>query len=76
MVSDDVVYVTAITLSVAAGPLFREVLKDSHSKRWVSTILGVILLLVTCGYHFIHLCITVIGNCILLSLVPASKNDR
>ncbi|CAL1548456.1 unnamed protein product [Lymnaea stagnalis] len=76
MISDDAIYTLFMAVSVGSGPLFREVLKDAHSRRYVSTFLGLFMLWATCGYHLIHLLITVVGNCIILSIVPHSKNER
>ncbi|KAK7501472.1 hypothetical protein BaRGS_00007276 [Batillaria attramentaria] len=66
MASDDFLYGVAIVSSVAVGLLFRKV-KGEEVRRILSTCLGLILLISLCGPHSLHLVITVIGNCWILS---------
>ncbi|KAK0058902.1 lysophospholipid acyltransferase 7-like isoform X1 [Biomphalaria pfeifferi] len=75
MASNDVIYTLAMVISVALGPLFRDVLKDATSRKYVSAVLGFLLLLGTCGHHIIHLLITILGNCFILSFFCPSKSE-
>ncbi|KAK7113240.1 lysophospholipid acyltransferase 7-like [Littorina saxatilis] len=72
MASDDVFYAITILSSVAVGLIFRYVTGE-EIRRLLSTFLGVGLLYTLCGYHCCHLAITVLGNCILLTLPGLQK---
>ncbi|XP_076459466.1 membrane-bound acylglycerophosphatidylinositol O-acyltransferase mboat7-like isoform X2 [Babylonia areolata] len=65
MASDDFFYAVTILSSVAAGLLFRKVTGEEN-RRWLSTLLGVVLLYVLCGSDCWHFVITVVGNCIII----------
>ncbi|CAG5124357.1 unnamed protein product [Candidula unifasciata] len=76
MVSDDLIYGFVAVASVGAGCIFRDVLRDCTSRRWLATILGLTLLWLICGYHMIHLLITVTGNCLLLRVIAPTQDER
>ncbi|KAH9502582.1 Lysophospholipid acyltransferase 7 [Bulinus truncatus] len=75
MASDDIIYTVMMIISVALGPLFRDIFQNASSRRYIATIMGVLLLLGTCGYHTIHLIITVLGNCLILTLCHPPKDE-
>ena len=69
MASDDIFYAITILSSVTVGLVFRKV-AGTESRRYLSTCIGVALLYLLCGRHCLHLAITVLGNCVLLSVPP------
>ncbi|GFN96840.1 lysophospholipid acyltransferase 7 [Plakobranchus ocellatus] len=76
MVSDDIVYGLFMLTSVAIGPVFTNFLTLPASKRLASSLVGLLLLWIVCGGHIVHIFINIIGNCILISLIPPAKNEN
>lgn len=67
---NDIIYLSLLLSSVAIGPYYRR-LKTVHSKKWIGTCLGMLLILIVSGYNALHPFISIaIGiACIKLSTV-------
>jgi len=70
---DDVTYVTILVASVGLGKLVRLIppeLKDGKRefklRKWVSTILGLIIACLVSGWHVFHILVEILGNALVL----------
>ena len=76
MVPDDVVYGLFMVTSVSIGPIFTNYFTGPAPKRLASAVIGLLLLWAACGFHIIHIFINVLGNCLLVLMVPPTKNEK
>ena len=74
--SDDIIYALFIITSVGVGPVIRKFFTDPQTRRWVSSLIGFILLAMVCGGHIAHLIVTIVGNCILINLFSGSSTTK
>ena len=65
MISDDVIYVFILLVSIALGYVFQNI-QDTARKKWFSTITGFTIVCLVSGLHAIHavLLVLIIGSII------------
>lgn len=56
---NDIIYLLLLLLSVGIGPYYRS-LPNVNIKKWVGTLLGILLILVVSGYNSLHPFISVL----------------
>ncbi|XP_028678200.1 lysophospholipid acyltransferase 7 [Erpetoichthys calabaricus] len=65
MTPDELIYISVLALSIPVGFIFRYL--SPPLKQAVSLILGLAVVLTTCGFHILHSLITVIGSWVLIN---------
>ncbi|ESO84216.1 hypothetical protein LOTGIDRAFT_155546 [Lottia gigantea] len=68
MASDDTVYAGLLIFSVLFGS-FIKYIRGANVKRFVTCLVGVILVVIICKFHCLHSLIAVLVNCLLLKFV-------
>ena len=68
---DDIIYVGLLLVSIAFGKVTRQV-QDKESRKWTSSIFGLIVVLVVSGWSTLHTLSSVILHTILIKFSPKS----
>lgn len=68
MLLDDIIYITLLCLSVAIGPLIRNV-PNKYFRRLFSTVAGILIVLIVSGKHIIHPLFVTFVNALIVLLV-------
>ena len=68
---DDIIYVGLLLVSIAFGKVTRQV-QDKESRKWTSSLFGLIVVLVVSGWSTLHTLASVILHTILIKFSPKS----
>ena len=68
---DDIIYVGLLLVSIAFGKVTRQV-QDKESRKWTSSIFGLIVVLVVSGWSTLHTLSSVFLHTILIKFSPKS----
>ena len=68
---DDIIYVGLLLVSIAFGKVTRQV-QDKESRKWTSSLFGLIVVLVVSGWSTLHTLASVVLHTILIKFSPKS----
>ena len=68
---DDIIYVSLLLVSIGFGKITRQI-QDKQSRKWISSIFGLFILLVVSGWSTLHPLVSVLLHTLLIKFV---KND-
>lgn len=68
--SDEVIYVCLLLLSIPIGFVFKDS-RHVHFKAWSSTLIGFLFAIVVCRKDIVHSLITTSVSCLILASVTA-----
>jgi len=78
--ADDVAYVSILFASIGFGKLFRLIppeveggIKYYWRRRWVSTVVGILICCLVSGWHILHLLVQIAGNAAIVLGTPVRK---
>ena len=66
--SDDTIYGIILIFSITFGVFIKSV-KGFDNKKYLSTAVGFVTILLICNIHTIHSIVTIVGSCLILELI-------
>ncbi|XP_045138233.1 lysophospholipid acyltransferase 7-like [Portunus trituberculatus] len=71
MKGDDIVYLSLLAASIGFGQVYRRI-EDIETKKWIGTVVGIIVTVVVSGWHTLHPLFLTAANILILIYVSKS----
>lgn len=68
MKGDDIVYLGLLAASIGFGQVYRRI-EDIETKKWIGTVVGIIVTVVVSGWHTLHPLFLTAANILILIYV-------
>lgn len=65
---DDIIYLGLLIASIGFGQLYRRI-SHTETKKWVGTVVGVIVIVIVSGWHTLHPLLLTAANTLILLFV-------